>query len=127
MICCGISLLVNTRKLETILKYFNFIYFRLYCSEPKVGIELDGSVHKVSNQKSYDFTRDKEINARYGIRIIRFWNGEVKNHLEIVLEKILRFIRNKIQINFLTPGSLNRTFPLSKWRGGQGIAVNLRF
>ena len=120
MICCGISLLVNTRKLETILKYFNFIYFRLYCSEPKVGIELDGSVHKVSNQKSYDFTRDKEINARYGIRIIRFWNGEVKNHLEIVLEKILRFIRNKIQINFLTPGSLKRTFPLSKWRGGQG-------
>ena len=66
-----------------------------YCSEAKVGIELDGSVHKVPNQKSYDFARDKEINARYGIRIIRFWNGEVENHLEIVLEKILRFIRNK--------------------------------
>ena len=65
-----------------------------YCSEAKVGIELDGFYHQGNDQKSYDLARDNLINERYGIRVIRFWNSEVEDYLETVLEKIVKFIRN---------------------------------
>ncbi|MGK7393518.1 MAG: endonuclease domain-containing protein, partial [Candidatus Cyclobacteriaceae bacterium M3_2C_046] len=65
-----------------------------YCSEAKVGIELDGYYHQDKNQKAYDFARENLIKEKYGIRILRFWNSEVENSLEMVLENIVKFIKN---------------------------------
>jgi len=64
-----------------------------YAPSIKLGIELDGSIHK--NNKEYDENRTKYLKNKK-IKIIRFWNSEIENDLECVL--------NKIQ-NHLTPPS----------------------
>lgn len=56
-----------------------------YCSELKLGIEVDGSIHE--NQKDYDNLRENIINT-LGIKIIRFSNQDIENNLASVLEKI---------------------------------------
>ena len=59
-----------------------------YCAEHKLAIEIDGSVHAEKNQKEYDAFRQKVI-EELGVRVLRFTNDEVLNHLDIVLEKIM--------------------------------------
>ena len=56
-----------------------------YAPEIKLGIELDGSLHKQNTE--YDKSRTEHLNS-HGIKIVRFWNSEVENNLEEVLEKI---------------------------------------
>src|SRR3989338_10337163 len=56
-----------------------------YCPEKRLAIELDGEQHK-QNIK-YDLYRTKLLEA-YGIKVIRFWNHEVKDGLTKVLHKI---------------------------------------
>jgi len=58
-----------------------------YCHECKLAIELDGNAHKEKEIKQYDAARTKSLNE-YGIKVIRFWNQEVINETEKVLEKI---------------------------------------
>lgn len=52
----------------------------------KLIIELDGSQHL--DQEVYDRER-AEFLAGFGYKTIRFWNGDVFNHLEDVLGSIL--------------------------------------
>ena len=56
-----------------------------YCPARRLAIEIDGELHK-DNQK-YDQYRTRYLGA-FGIRVIRFWNNEVKNELEKVVSKI---------------------------------------
>lgn len=56
-----------------------------YAPEIKLGIELDGSPH--TENQEYDNTRTEYLNL-HGIKILRFWNSEVENNIDIVLEKI---------------------------------------
>jgi very-short-patch-repair endonuclease len=55
------------------------------CLEARVAVELDGSQH--AKQMSYDEQRDAFIRS-YGLRILRFWNGDVLSKTETVLETI---------------------------------------
>ena len=55
------------------------------CPSRKLVIELDGSQH--AERTDADDRRAAEI-ARYGYRIIRFWNSDVLENLEGVLETI---------------------------------------
>ena len=56
-----------------------------YCHKAGLVIELDGSVH--ANQSEEDAHRGKVLNEM-GLRVIRFWNGEVEKNLAEVLRKI---------------------------------------
>ncbi len=56
-----------------------------YCHELNLAIELDGGQH--SNQLLRDVARDSAL-ARAGIRTLRFWNNEVFNEWEHVLNAI---------------------------------------
>ncbi len=56
-----------------------------YCREKNLIIELDGSVH--TDSKEYDKERDKYVEA-LGLKVLRFWNGEVDKNIEGVLKKI---------------------------------------
>ncbi len=56
-----------------------------YCPAKRLAIELDGESHK-DNQK-YDQYRTKYLGA-FGIGVIRFWNQEIRNDVEDVVEKI---------------------------------------
>jgi very-short-patch-repair endonuclease len=58
-----------------------------YCHECKLAVELDGNVHVAKEAQQYDAARTHALNE-YGITVIRFWNNEVVNKPEKVLEKI---------------------------------------
>lgn len=56
-----------------------------FCSEYKLVIELDGSVH--NEQLEYDTDRTKELQG-YGYRVLRFDNKKVLDDLNSVLDTI---------------------------------------
>ena len=55
--------------------------------EHKLIIELDGGQH--AEQVIYDNQRTEFLNQQ-GYRVIRFWNNDVLQNMEIVLNEILR-------------------------------------
>jgi very-short-patch-repair endonuclease len=55
------------------------------CLSESVVIELDGSQH--IEQADYDSRRDAFLRSN-GFRVLRFWNGDVMQRLETVLETI---------------------------------------
>jgi very-short-patch-repair endonuclease len=55
------------------------------CLSEAVVVELDGSQH--IEQADYDAERDAFLRSS-GFRVLRFWNGDVTEHLETVLETI---------------------------------------
>ena len=58
-----------------------------YCPEIRLGIELDGGVHKESYTKEYDEMRT-EFLAENRIRVLRFENEVVYNNVEGIIEAI---------------------------------------
>jgi very-short-patch-repair endonuclease len=54
------------------------------CAEKRLIVELDGGQHS----EAVDEKRTAEI-GRFGYRVIRFWNREVAENLDAVLERIL--------------------------------------
>ena len=58
-----------------------------YCHDAGLAVELDGGGHTSDEQRMYDKERTKIIEAA-GIRVVRFWNNNVLNSLEDVLEEL---------------------------------------
>jgi very-short-patch-repair endonuclease len=70
-----------------------------YCHQLKLVIEIDGGIHKSVDQKEYDIGREAELD-HWGIKVIRFTNGEVENNIIHVKNEILRtctILRSKLQ------------------------------
>ena len=78
-----------------------------YCPEAHLAIELDGGGHTEKSQKLYDYNREKVL-ALYGIRVLRFWDNEVWEELESVLQEIW---------NTLPDNPSPHPSPLKKGRG----------
>ena len=57
------------------------------CIEEKLIIEVDGGLH--SDAAGYDARRTKWLNE-HGWRVLRFWNNDVSENLDGVLERILQ-------------------------------------
>jgi very-short-patch-repair endonuclease len=55
------------------------------CFEPKIIIELDGSQH--ATQVAYDNQRTKYLQT-LGYTVLRFWNNEISDQIENVLQTI---------------------------------------
>jgi len=68
-----------------------------YCETAKLAIELDGSQHN----KAIDQSRSRYL-ANQGLCILRFWDNDVLQNTEAVLELILSAARDRI----LTPTPL---------------------
>jgi len=58
-----------------------------YCPEVRLGIELDGTVHRDPLRSAYDAARQAWLEAQ-GIRVLRFRNEEVLRQLDLVLGAI---------------------------------------
>ncbi len=56
-----------------------------YCPAKKLAIEIDGVQHL--QNKEYDKLRSDYLSV-FGIRVIRFWNNEVNQDIDLVLSKI---------------------------------------
>ena len=60
------------------------------CLRGRLVIELDGGHHQ--DQQSYDEARTKYLNEQ-GFRVLRFWNNEVLQNIDQVLEVIHRSLQ----------------------------------
>ncbi|MFA6410441.1 MAG: endonuclease domain-containing protein [Candidatus Buchananbacteria bacterium] len=58
------------------------------CFEKKLIIELDGGHHNQNEQIKNDQKRDQYL-INQGYKILRFWNNDLDNNIEGVIEKIL--------------------------------------
>ncbi len=58
-----------------------------YCSEYRLIIEVDGTIHNRTDIKEYDEERTEYI-ENFGMKVIRFTNEEVLKNIEEVLDKI---------------------------------------
>lgn len=59
-----------------------------YCADLRLGIELDGGQHSLPEMQFYDVHRTRELSSLQ-IKIVRYWNNEVVNRTELVLEDLL--------------------------------------
>jgi very-short-patch-repair endonuclease len=58
-----------------------------YCPALHLAIEIDGGQHAENQHKIYDQRRTDFLKQK-DITVIRFWDNEVLNNIEGVLEKI---------------------------------------
>ncbi|MEM9340181.1 MAG: DUF559 domain-containing protein [Bacteroidota bacterium] len=64
-----------------------------YCTSERLCVELDGAGHFTSAGFEYDQKRTEFLQSHH-IRVIRFENKEVFDHIEAVLEEIKRHFKN---------------------------------
>ena len=58
-----------------------------YCHPIKLVIEVDGGIHKTTDQREYDIGRTAELNY-WDIEVIRFTNEEIENKINEVIKEI---------------------------------------
>ena len=73
-----------------------------FCAEALLAVELDGDVHGQPQQERHDRHRDEFV-ADLGIKVLRFWNDEVRANLDGVLEEILRTMQRRTTTPHLNP------------------------
>jgi very-short-patch-repair endonuclease len=62
------------------------IMLSIFAPRKKLIIELDGSQHL--EQTEYDAQRTEFLQSK-GYRVVRFWNNDVSNNMDAVLNVIL--------------------------------------
>ena len=63
-----------------------------YCGEARLIVELDGGGHAEGEQVRRDDQRTRVL-ERAGIRVLRFWNTDVLQNLDGVMQVILGAVR----------------------------------
>ena len=58
-----------------------------YCETLRLAIEVDGGGHLEPEQEQYDSARTQTLND-LGIQVLRFWNNDVLERTDLVLEEI---------------------------------------
>ena len=58
-----------------------------YCPKKRLVIEIDGNIHKYKDHPDYDKQRTWYLKS-LNFKVIRFWNGEVVEEVNEVVEKI---------------------------------------
>ncbi len=69
----------------------HFYVADFYCHEQKLVIEVDGGIHLLKKQKEHDQNRTAEL-ERFGIRVLRFTNDQIKYNISQVLNTITEYI-----------------------------------
>ena len=58
-----------------------------YCPKLRLAIEIDGGIHNSDSAKESDHLRQEYIESHY-IRVLRFRNDEIQNHVLKVVQQI---------------------------------------
>jgi very-short-patch-repair endonuclease len=66
-----------------------------YCAAARLGIELDGGIHRETEQAAYDRQRSEDL-AELGVLVLRFWNDEVLSDPENVIRQIIGCIEERM-------------------------------
>lgn len=64
-----------------------------FCVEHQLEIEVDGCIHSTPEQYAYDTARTEYLTL-HGIHVLRFTNDQVLDHLDEVLNDILKAINS---------------------------------
>jgi len=67
-----------------------------YCDEARLAVEVDGGQHDEQSQAVYDKKRSELLEAE-GITVLRFWNNEVLQNLQGVLEAVAEAVETLTQ------------------------------
>ena len=70
---------------------FSGYFLDFICVDRRVVIEVDGFQHADDRQSEHDFVRDRVL-ARHGLRVLRFWAGEVRYNLDAVMDQIVQVL-----------------------------------
>ncbi len=65
----------------------NGYYLDFACEELKIAIELDGGQHNEAKHAAYDAIRSAAL-AKSGWHVLRFWNNDVVENIESVVQVI---------------------------------------
>ena len=65
-----------------------------YCPVQKLAIELDGDSHFEDKAIDYDLVRTAYLNV-LNIKVLRFLNTDVYDHLEVVCERIMAELKGE--------------------------------
>jgi len=74
-----------------------------YCHEARLAVELDGGQHNAPEGRAHDVKRTQFL-QKHGIRVVRFWNHEVLQETDAVLEAIWRVLHEGPHPNPLPEG-----------------------
>ncbi|MES9951065.1 MAG: DUF559 domain-containing protein [Candidatus Thiodiazotropha sp.] len=92
-----------------------------YCHDKKLAIELDGGQHNTDEGKDKDQKRTDFLESK-GIRVLRFWNNDVLQNTEAVLEIIYNQLLPHPNPLPKGEGPINLPLPLGEGRGEGAIA-----
>ncbi len=87
---------LRNRQLNN-LKFFrqysvgNYI-LDFYCPKVRLAIEVDGGQHNEEKHQAKDKDRTNYLKQN-SIKVIRFWNNEIRDNLDGVLERIMEELR----------------------------------
>lgn len=73
----------------------------------KIGIEADGALHQLPENKVRDTERDKKL-ARKGWLILRFNEREIENKTEQVIQTIMKYVGMKLKMMRKESSSLSK-------------------
>ena len=85
-----------------------------YCHDAGLAVELDGGGHNHEEQRLYDEERTKVLETA-NIRVVRFWNNDVFNSTEYVLEELYSHLKTSPSSGLRPPSPSGR-------RGDLGIS-----
>jgi len=74
-----------------------FYVLDFFCSEAKLGIEVDGEAHSVGDQPQFDEKRDAWLQL-HGIETLRIPASEILKSLEGVIVHILEAARQRLPL-----------------------------
>ncbi len=94
------------RRQETIGPYI----VDFACQQQKLIIELDGDSHGETRQKYHDANRTRYLESA-GYRVLRFWNIDLFENGESVLDVILQALRNTHTPTLPSPASGGGSLP----------------
>ena len=63
-----------------------------YCPELRLGIEVDGGIHRQPDVRAKDLYKE-ELIENYGITLLRFTNDLIAVNIDLVVEKIRNAVR----------------------------------
>jgi very-short-patch-repair endonuclease len=81
---------VNFRRQHPIF----FFIADFYCHELRLVIEVDGPIHQLKERAEKDRNRTTEFD-RFGIKVIRFTNQEIKCNIKYVIKRIREEINQR--------------------------------
>src|SRR5436309_5021673 len=90
-------------------------YLDFYCTMAKLAVELDGGGHGFPDQRARDEKRNQFL-AQQGIKVLRFWNHQMRGELEAVRFEIWHAVMERTGRTEEIAGCLPKPGPPSPTR-----------